>query len=343
MNPDSTTGMLIIDLIELHGARPPHEFHISLPANREIAAPDNKMKLEVTYSFNREGEVFAAPIMNYTAEIKTIYVTRPNDPERPVKELQLLFSDDKYSESLTIQTESPKRDAFQIDQIRGHIQYKDNRKLCDVVMPEKIKRIGEPFTVKVPKQDRLDWYGNKVVFKINYKYGEENQNQTIEMPYKLVGGGTGFPIWLLWVLLVPVLGVVVYLLICRIRLAPVVHSITLTEVNEAGPLSGESAHFTLENETTLEFGPRGPNELRFDVGSDAFIHCRKKNLRLFEDADDEEIRILDLPETLTLRRSEGDDEVQVRCEIADDSTDEPGEDEKPIIGTGSPEGNPLDR
>ena len=244
---------------------------------------------------------------------------------------------------MTIQTESPNQDAFQIDQIRGHIHYKDDRKLCDVVVPEKIQRIGEPFTVKVPKQNRLDWYGNKVVLEINYKYVDKNEKQTIEMPYKLVGGGTGFPTWLLLLLLVPVLGVVVYLLIRRIRPDPVVHSITLTEVSEAGTSLRETAHYTLEDKATLEFGPRGPNELRFDVGSDAFIRCRKKNLRLFEDADDEEALILDLPETLTLRRVEDDDEVQVRCEIADDSTDEPGEDDTPIIATGSSEGNPLDR
>ena len=61
MNPDNTTGMLLIDPIEFHGTRPPHEFHISLPANREIAAPDNMMTLEVTYSFKGDDKVFAAP------------------------------------------------------------------------------------------------------------------------------------------------------------------------------------------------------------------------------------------------------------------------------------------
>ena len=169
------------------------------------------------------------------------------------------------------------------------------------------------------------------------------KSKKIEMPYKLVGGGTGFPMWLLLLLLVPVLGVVVYLLIRCIRPDPVVHSITLMEVSEAGTSLRETAHFTLEDKATLEFGPRGPNELRFDVGSDAFIHCDKKNLILFKDAEDDEGQILDLPETLTLRRGEEDNEVHVRCEIADDSTDEPGEDDTPIIGTGSPEGNPLDR
>ena len=346
INEDNTTGILSVDPVELHGNPPPHEFRILLPTNREIAAPGNTMKLEVTYSFNGEDKVFKAPPMNYTAEIKIIYVARPNDPDRPAKELELLFSDDKYSESLTIQTESPKRDGFQIDQIRCHIQYKDNRKLCDAVVPQKIKRIGEPFSVEVPKQDRLDWYGNKVVLEIDYKYEKETLSKTIEIPYKLVGGGTGFPMWLLWVLLVPVLCVIFFLLIRKIIgwiNHKVEHQITLTQVSEAGTPLRETAHFTLENEMTLEFGPRGPNELRFDVGSEAFLYCDKKNLVLFVDADDEEDRILDLPETLTLRRGEDEDDVHVECEITEEAYDEPEEDDGPIITSNTSDGNPLDK
>ena len=153
----------------------------------------------------------------------------------------------------------------------------------------------------------------------------------------------GFPLWLLLLLLIPVLCVVVYLLIRRILPDPIVHSITLTKVSEAGTPLHETVHFRLENKQNIEFGPRGSNELRFDVGSEAFIHSDKKNLLLFVDEDDEEARILDLPETLTLRRSGDDDEVHVRCEIADDSTGEPEEDDKPIIGSDSADGNPLDR
>ena len=91
---------------------------------------------------------------------------------------------------------------------------------------------------------------------------------------------------------------------------------------------------------TLEFGPRGPNELRFDVGSEAFLYCDKKNLVLFADADDDERQVLDLPETLTLSRSEEDDEVRVRCEILDDPPDEPEEDDD--IDSSSSNVNPLD-
>ncbi len=342
VNPDNTTSMLIIDPIEFHGALPPHEFHISLPANREIAVPDNMMKLEVTYSFKGHDEVFAAPRMNYTAEIKNIYVAKLNDPDRPARGVELLFSDNKYSESLTIQTESPKREEFQIDQIRGHIQYKDSRKLCDAVVPKEITGIGEPFTVEVPKQDRLDWYGNKVVLEIDYKYGKEPLYRTIEMRYTVVGGGTGFPMWMLWLLLIPV-GVGVFLLIRRMIPDPVVHSITLTKVSEAGTLQDEPVHFMLKNGMTLEFGPRGADELRFDVGSEAFLYCDKKNLVLFVDADEDEERALDLPETLILRRGEDDDKVYVRCEIAADDYDEPADDDGPIIGSNTFDNNPLDK
>lgn len=343
MNPDSTTGILMVNPIELHGAPPSHEFHISLPANREIAAPDNMMTLEVTYSFNGADKVFTAPRMNYTAEIRIIYVARPNDSERPVKELQLLFSDDEYSESLTIQTESPKRDAFHINQIRGHIQYKDSRKLCDVVVPEKIKRIGEPFTVKVPRQDRLDWYGNRVVLEIDYKYETEALPKTIKIPYELVGGGTGFPVWLLWVFLGVILVVGVYLLIRRVRPDPIVHSISLAEVSEAGTSLSELEHFTLENKQSLEFGTRGPNELRFDVGSEAFLYCNKKNLVLFADADDEDGHVLDPPETLTLSRGEDREDAYVECKKTEEDYDKPDDDDDLITGSNTSDDNPLDK
>ena len=344
---DNKFNVVVVPPVSLDGNPPPSEFRIQFPAHREIAAPGNALKLEATYSFKGEDKIHSPQPIKYTAVIDSIYVASLDSPEQQTKELNLDFSEDTYRADLVVQSESYDKKAFKVDQVRCYVQYKDGRKLCDATVPKEIERLGEPFYVEVPKGDRLDWYGNKVVLKIDYEIDYKDKKEaklaTIEIPYKLVGGGTGFPIWLLWVFLVPVLGVVAFLLIRRIIPDPIVHSITLTEVSEAGTPLKETAHFTLENEMTLEFGPRGPNELRFDVGSDAFIHCRKKNLRLFEDADDEEARILDLPETLTLRRSEDDDEVHVRCEIADDSTDEPGEGDTPIIGSGSSNSNPLDR
>ena len=360
VNPDNTTGMLIIDPIEFHGALPPHEFYISLPANREIAALDNMMKLEVTYSFKGDDKVFTAPRMNIIAEIKIIYVARPDDPERPVKELQLLFSDDEYSESLTIQTESPKRDAFQIDQIRGHIQYKDSRKLCDAVVPEKIKRIGQPFTVEVPKQDRLDWYGNKVVLQIDYKYKKETLSKTIEIPYKLAGGGTGFPMWLLWLLLVPVLGVILFLLIRNIIgwiKSPIVeHGITLTIEDEtSGLVSNSKEPFTLTDKNSLAFGEHNAHELHFDVGwpdCPDYLGCEKYSLwlwskekgriRHYKSIDDTEGTVLELPEILTLTREEDKGEIRVRCEIADETPSPESDDDRVAVGSNStPPEDPL--
>ena len=344
---DNKFNVVVVPPVSLDGNPPPFEFRIQFPAHREIAAPGNALKLEATYSFKGEDKIHSPQPIKYTAVIDSIYVASLDSPEQQTKELNLDFSEDIYRADLVVQSESYDKKAFKVNQVRCYVQYKDGRKLCDATVPKEIERLGEPFYVEVPKGDRLDWYGNKVVLKINYEIDYKDKKEaklaTIEIPYKLVGGGTGFPIWLLWMFLVPVLGVVVFLFIRCIIPDPIVHSITLTEVSEAGTPSGESAHFTLEPETTLEFGPRGPNELRFDVGSAAFLYCDKKNLWLFADADDEEGRILDLPETLTLRRSEDDDEAHVLCEIADDSTDEPREDDTPIIGAGSSSGNPLDR
>ena len=360
MNPDNTTGMLIIDPIELHGASPPQEFHISLPANRKIAAPDNMMKLEVTYSFKGDSKVFTAPRMNYTAEIKIIYVAKLSHPERPVGELQLLFSDEEYKESLTIQTESPKRDAFQIDQIKCHIQYKDKRKLCDAVVPEKIKRIGEPFSVKVPKQDRLDWYGNEVVLQIDYKYEKETLSKTIEIPYKLAGGGTGFPMWLLWLLLVPVLGIILFLLIRKIIgwiKSPIVeHKIILAIEDETnGLVSNNKEPFILTDKNSLAFGENNAHELHFDVGwpdCPDYLRCEKYSLwlwskekgriRHYRSIDDTEGRVLELPEILTLIQEDDKGEIRVRCEIADNAPLPESDDDKITVGSNStPPVDPL--
>ena len=361
MNPDNTTGMLLIDPIELHGARPPHEVRIRLPANREIAAPNNMMTLEVTYSCNGEDQFFTAPPMEIIPIIKTIYVARLNDLDRHAKQLELLFSDDRYSESLTIQTESPKIDAFQIDQIRCHIQYKDNRKLCDVVVPEEITGIGETFSVEVPKQDRLDWYGNKVVLEINYKYENKMLPQTtIEIPYKLVGGRTGFPMWLLWLVLIPVLGVILFLLIRRIIgwiKSPIVeHRITLAIEDETnGLVSDNKEPFTLTDKNSLAFGENNAHELHFDVGwSDCpdYLRCEKYSLwlwskekgriRHYKSIDDTEGRVLELPEILTLIREDDKGEIRVRCEIADNASLPESDDDKITVGSNStPPVDPL--
>ena len=343
---ENAFGIIEIPPVLLDGNPPPSEFRIPFPVHTEIAAPGNALKLEVTYSFNGEDKIHAPrqPI-KYTTRIDSVYVSDLDNPEQQVKELNLNFSEDTYHVDLIIQSESYNKKAFKIDQLHCQIQYKDGRKLFDVTMPKVSERLGEPFSIKMPKQDHLDWRGNKIVLKIGYKYDQEAKSETLKIPYKLVGGGTGFPSWLLWVLLVPVLGMIFYLLIRKI--IELIshkdeHRVMLTQVSEAGTPLGEKAYFILENDTTLEFGPEGPEEWRFDVGSNAYIHCVKKNLMLFADADDEEGHILDLPEILTLNRDEDDDEVYVRCEIVDDTDNEPAEDSDPIIASNASDTNPLD-
>ena len=342
LQEENTLGVIEVPPVSLQGNAPPSEFRISFPTHREIAAPGNALKLEVTYSFNGEDRIHSPQPIKYTAVIDSIYVSQ--EPEQQAKELNLNFSEDTYRADLVIQSESHNKTAFRINQIRCHIQYRDGRKLCDVAVPKVIERLGESFSVEVPKQGRLDWDGNKVALEIDYKYNQEAKFKTIQIPYKLVGGGSGFPMWL-WVFLVPILailGVVLFLLIRRFMPDPIVHNITLTEVSEAGTPLHDKAHFILKNEMTLEFGPRGPDELRFDVGSQAFLYRNKKNLMLFADADDDEGHILDLPETLTLNQGEDDNDVRVRCEITDDASDELEEDDEPIIASNSSDSSPLD-
>ena len=339
---DDTFGVIEVPSVPLHGNLPPSEFRVRFPAHREIAAPGNALKLEVTYSFNGEDKIHSPQPIKYTAVIDSIYVSNLDNPEQQTKGVKLNFSENIYRVDLVVQSESHDKKAFKIDQLRCYVEYKDGRKLCDATMRKNIERLGEPFSVEVPKQDRLDWSGNKVVLEIDYKYEKEAKSETIEIPYELVGGGSGFPMWLLWVFLVPVLGLVVYLLISHIIPGPTVHHITLTEVNEAGRPLREKSHFILENKMTLEFGPRGSNELRFDIGSEAFLYCEKKNLLLYADADADEGQVLDLPETFTLSRDEDDDVVSVRCKIADDASDESEEDDEPMTTSNASDANPLD-
>ena len=345
---DNDTDILRVPPVSLDGNSPPYKkFRIPFTANREIANPNNNLKLEITYTYDGKDKVYSSPFINYTVFIDSIYIATVENPDRQVETLDLIFSEGKYNASLTIQSESPSKDAFKIDQIRSEIQYKDGRKLCDTTVPQAIKGLGDTFNLEMPKEDRLDWYGNKLVLNIDYKYNGEAKSTTIEIPYKLQGGGSGFPIWLLWALLVPAILLVLFLLYRFFK--PIIfpplpeHHIALTEASKDGTELGETKYFTLKNETTLEFGPEGTDELRYDVGSEAFLYCEKKKITYFAGPDANEGQILELPETLTLSRGEGNDEVRVRCKIVDDSPDEqPEEDDIPIFATDSNDKDPLD-
>lgn len=339
---DDRFSVIEIPAVSLDGNSPPHSFRILFPVHTEIAAPGNALKLEVTYNFNDGGKIHSPQPIKYAAVIDSIYVSTLDSPEQQAEGLNLDFSEDTYRVGLVVQSESYDKQAFKIEELQCYVEYKDGRKLCDATVPKDIERLDETFYVEVPKLDRLDWYGNKVVLEIDYKYDQEAKSETIKIPYKLVGGGSGFPMWLLWIFLIPILGMVVYFLIGRIiRRDSVVRHITLTQVSEAGPPLGEKAHFILENEMTVEFGPRGPDELRFDVGSDAFLYYDKKNLLLFADADDDEGQILDLPEILKLNRGDDDNVVLVDCEITDDAFGEPDDDD-PIAASNPSDTNPID-
>ena len=314
---NNTFGILEVPPVSLHGNPPPYEFRIRFPAHPETAAPDNTLKLEVTYSYSGIDQNPYPALMKYTPVIDTVYVAKPDAPDQQAKQLDLHFSEDTYHSDLVIQSENPNKKAFQINQVRCHIQYKDGRKLCDATVSPTKLRLGEPFRVEVPKEDRLDWYGNKLVLEIDYGYEGSTKSATLEIsPFKRQGGGDGFPMWLLWLLLIPLL-VAIGLLVHRLVPPPPVYHIALTEVNETGEPLHETEYFTLENKATLEFGTRDPDELHFDVGNPAFLYCDKKDILFFEDAGDDEGRIVEPPEILTLSQDEND-EVYIRVEFVNE-------------------------
>ena len=325
-NKNDGSSVLEVAPVSLHGNPPPYEFRIPFPTNPEIAAPDNALKLEVTYSYDGiDQDPYSAPLTKYTAVIDSIYVTNPDDPDRQAKQLDLNFSEGAYSNDLIIQSESPNKKAFQINQVHCYIQYTDGRELCDANVSPTEMGLGEVFHVKVPDADRLDWYGNKLVLDIAYQYNAVAKSETIEIPFKLRESGS--PMWLMILLLVP-LCVGGYFLVRWIigQITPclIEHQIKVAEVSAVGTLIKEG-DFTLQEGSILEFGPGDDDRLRFDVGSSAFLYCIKNDIRLFVDADDDSGRILELTETLALKRGK-DDEVTIRFEIVDDDSDEPIDD-----------------
>lgn len=338
VNADNTTEIFGVPSVPLHENPPPYDFQITLPPNPEIASPNRAMKLEITYTYDSKDKVYAVPRMNYTAVIDNIYIAVLENPDYPAKQLDLLFSEGVFTEDLMIKSESPNKNAFHIDQIHCQIQYKDNRKLCDVTVLKPITRLSEPFRLEVAKQDRLNWYGNQIALKIDYQYEGKPLSATINIPYKTQGDGQGFPMWLLWLLLIP-LSFVLFFLVKR-RMRPIVYHIALTAVRDTGTPLRKA--FTLKDKDTVEFGARGADEWRFDVGSEAFLYCMKKHLILFADPDDNDGHTLDIPETFTLSQGNNEDEVHIRCEVLDDSLDVPEEGAEPIFDRNPSDKHPLD-
>ncbi len=343
MTEEGVSGVIEVPSVSLNNSSPPYEFRIPFPAHSEISAPENALKLEVTYNFNGENKNYSPQPIPYTAVIDNIFVSVQDMPKKQAKELDLNFSDDTFRINLLVQSESYNKEAFKIDRIRSHIQYKDGRKLSSVAVPKVIDSLGEPFSIEVQKHGHLDWHGNKVVLDIDYKYDNEAKTETIKIPYNLIGGSSEFPMWLVWVFLVPVVAVLVYMLISRVFIRPPIeHHITLSKVSGAGTPVGDVAHYTLKYDTLIEFGPRGPNELRFDVGSEAYLHCQKKNILLFQDKHDDEGQIIEIPEVLTVSKGEEADVVRVALELAHDSTDEPEEEDELYIESDATNVNLID-
>ena len=341
-NEDNQVEALQVDAVPLRGSSPPYELRIPFPANPELATPGNQLKLEVTYTYHGVDKVHQVPRMNYTAVIDSVYISDVENPYQPAKQADLVFSDDTYLVELVVRSESPNKDAFQITRVLAHVQYKDGRKLCAANVSNPPQSLDTPFSVAVPKENDLDWYGNRLALDITYTYDGNPRFATIGVPFKLQGGGGGFPMWLLVIPLLILIGVLIYLIVQRIKPQPIEHQIGLAQVTAAGTLIGEKRYFTLTKETILAFGQDDDAGLHFDVGSAAFLYCDENTeILLFEDADADEGRPLETQERLVLRRSE-DEEVHVDFEIMTaDSDSAPEEGPEPFpIDNGS---NPLDR
>ena len=351
VSEDDRFNVIEVPSVLLHGNSPPYEFRIPFPVHREIAAPGNALKLEVTYSFNGEDKIHSPkqPI-KYTTRIDSIYVSDLDNLEQQAEKLNLNFSEDAYRVDLIIQSESPNKKAFKIEQLQCYIEYKDGRKLCDATVPKDIEHLGETFYAEVPKLDRLDWHGNKVVLEIDYKYNKEAKSETIKIPYKL---DSKFPMWILWVFLIPVLGISFFLLLRAIvrGLKPelVEHRIKLTIENAVdGLISNDVGRYTLTDKDSLTFGENDEHEHKFDVGwSDCpdFLRCepnsslswlpwskKKGGIRHYKSIDDTEGEIVDPPKTLILKRGENNIEVRVEPDV-ENSTSDPKSDDKSFKGT----------
>ena len=332
---DNTSGVIEIPPVLFNDNPPPSEFRIPFPTQPEILAQGNLLKLEVTYNYDGKDAVYSAPLMKIEPAI--IYVSS--------EVLNLNFSEGTYHvDDLVIQSENLNKKAFQIDHIRCHIQDRHGQKLCDATVPKVVERLDKPFSVVVPKQDNLDWYGNKVVLKIDYKYDKEAKSETIEIPYKLVGGSSGFPVWLLWVFLVPVLGVVFFLLVRKIidwtNPRIVEHKIMLTiEDATDGLVPNDKEPYTLTDKNSLVFGANDAHELHFDVGwpdCPNFLRCERNSvfpwskdkgrIRHHKSIDDTKGAVVNPPETLTLKRDEDNIEVRIQYDKEDNALDTKSDD-----------------
>ena len=330
---DNTTKPLQLAPISLQGKSPPAMFRISLPAYPEFTSPENLLSLEVSYSYNGVDSVHQGLPVSYTAVIDNIYlsagklrVLSPEDASMSLgergwrgEELELWLMDDTYHGELVVQSESQNKAAFQIEEIVCYVQDKAGQKLCDANVSNSPESLGELFQIVVPKDKRLDWFGNKLALEIKYQYAETTKTVNVPIPFKL-RSNSGFPTWLLIILLCVVVILLLIFVIRRVQgvITPDPVEIRLTEVGG----DGIERSFRLTHKAHLEFGPGDDETLRFDVGSSALLRCRHGSILLYENATAEEGEELSSSQTISVRRDSDDEQISISFEIVDDEPQE---------------------
>ena len=335
---DNSTKSLQIAPISLQEKSPPTMFRISLPAYSELTSPENLLSLEVSYSYNGVDSVHQVLPVSYTAAIKSLYASEGTLPvlsqedaslslgERGWRgeELKLRLSDDTYLGKLVVQSESQNKAAFRLEEIVCYVQDKAAQKLCDASVPNSPETLGETFQIVVPKHERLDWFGNKLVLDIKYRYTEDTETERILVPFKLRSNG-GFPTWLLIILIFGALGLLLLFVIRRVQglITPDPVEIRLAQIGG----DGIERSFTLTHKAHLEFGPGNDETLRFDVGSSALLRCRHGRIWLYENIAAEEGEVLSASQTLTVLRDIDDEQISISFEIVGDESQETFEDD----------------
>ena len=326
VNNDNGFSPLKIPSVLLHQNILPCEFQISLPANPEIAAINNKLKLEVNYSYSGKEDTYSI-LADYEIVNDSIYVSDLDNPNQQVEEVVLRLSESAYRASLVVRSESPQKTAFRIDNIRCRILYKDDRQLCDVSVATTPTNLDEQFEIVVPKVKDLKRYGNKLVIDINYRYKETAKSVPIETFFDpRADSRTTLGVFLIIIVIIAVLIAIVVLigLIRKRSNGPdISHRIKLQ-------IDGDEAkYFTFTNGTTLSFGQAGNSEYSFDAGSSARISCHKGKILFYQDLYDDEGREIISDQTLEILRGDGE-QVDIHFEFVKTDPDQL-QDSDPII------------
>jgi len=317
---DNTIDTLKVAPILLHGHSPPYEFQISLPANPEIAATSNTLKLRVNFNYNGEKKSTTMPLTQYETVIKSVFVNDPEKSNLQENRIQLRFSDNAYHTTLVVKSESTNKDAFRIENIRAHIEYKDERKLCDVSVKTIPEKLDEPFQIMVSKVKNFDLYGNKLVLNIDYSYEGTTESETIKFDYDRSGDNGVFLILILTVLGCGLLVLLMFVAVQTFKKLfgseKIEYQIILGKVEQEGMQPDDVHFFTLKDGETLSFGAGRAAELYFDAGSSAVLRCKRGEFQICENYD-ENGQVIMPGQTFTITRDDGD-VVHIYFEIEDD-------------------------